>query len=301
LKASELIKTDVAIEHESDSDSQCEFGSDVEIISDWLLGKSKTTQQTYFSIVKGCLEFLGEIQSWSKRGILVWLEGQKGKQKISTINKKLAAVRSLLDHCVREGYLPRNVAANIDPVKLDKENKELQAKTVQERIIGQSEVWALINAAANNKRDYLALKLCYQLGLRVHELVNLHWSDITREGTRYKVKIVGKNSKVAFLPLDPTTYNELLELGTDGYLFVSQKGSKLSRSQFHRIVKRYAQRAGLNPNISAHWLRHQRASDLANSGQFTISQVQKFMRHSNVQTTSGYIHVVDEIGSDALL
>jgi integrase/recombinase XerD len=112
---------------------------------------------------------------------------------------------------------------------------------------------------------------------------------------------VGKNSKVAFLPLDPTTYNELLELGTDGYLFVSQKGSKLSRSQFHRIVKRYAQRAGLDPNISAHWLRHQRASDLANSGQFTISQVQKFMRHSNVQTTSGYIHVVDEIGSDALL
>jgi integrase len=59
--------------------------------------------------------------------------------------------------------------------------------------------------------------------------------------------------------------------------------------------------AGLSNQISAHWLRHQRCSDLVNSGKFTLSQVQQFMRHSSPTITSTYIHIDNEIGSNALL
>jgi integrase len=70
-------------------------------------------------------------------------------------------------------------------------------------IIGSDEVWELI-AVASTERDRLALKTCYILGLRVHELSNLHWSDFSRDGKRYKVRIIGKNSKEAYLPVDNT-------------------------------------------------------------------------------------------------
>jgi integrase len=179
----------------------CEFANDQDIIADWLLSKAVATRKTYFTAVKQLSQYLGPIHQWSKRGIQVWVESMKGTIKIATINKKLAAVRSLLSHCVAEGYLDYSVATNIGKVKEDKENKASQSQSHTERVIGSDEVWELI-AAASTERDRLALKTCYLLGLRVHELSNLHWSDFSRDGNRYKVRIIGKNSKEAYLPVD---------------------------------------------------------------------------------------------------
>ncbi|WP_071517213.1 tyrosine-type recombinase/integrase [Geitlerinema sp. PCC 9228] len=133
-------------------------------------------------------------------------------------DKKLVVVRSLLSHCVAEGYLNDNVATNIGKVNQDKENKASQSQLPTERVIGSDEVWKLI-AAASTERDRLALKTCYILGLRVHELSNLHCSDFSRDGNRYKVRIIGKNSKEAYLPVDRELVNELRQLETTGYIF----------------------------------------------------------------------------------
>jgi site-specific recombinase XerD len=65
-------------------------------------------------------------------------------------------------------------------------------------------------------------------------------------------------------------------------------------------MKRAAGNAGLDEKISMHWLLHQRCSDLVNSGKFTLSQVQRFMRHSSPTITDSYIHLEDEISSNEL-
>jgi site-specific recombinase XerD len=70
--------------------------------------------------------------------------------------------------------------------------------------------------------------------------------------------------------------------------------------QLHRITKRAAGNVGLDEKISMHWLRHQRCSDLVNRGKFTLSQVQRFMRHSSPTITDSYIHLEDEISSNEL-
>jgi site-specific recombinase XerD len=75
----------------------------------------------------------------------------KGTIKVATINKKLAAVRSLLSHCVAEGYLDYSVASNIGKVKKDKENKASQSQSHTERVIGSDEVWKLIAAASTER------------------------------------------------------------------------------------------------------------------------------------------------------
>jgi integrase/recombinase XerD len=254
-------------------------------------------------VIKQFSDFCGgaAIARWSKKLILAYLDSLKGTNKTATINKKLTTIRSLLSHCVRESYLDRNVAVNVKKVEEDKENLENQSLTSTERIIGSQEVWELINCAKEG-RDRLLLKTCYLLGLRAHEVVKIHWNDITPSGNGYKIRIIGKNSKLAFLPIDRDLINELKQISTEGYIFQSRKGKgKLSTVQLHRIVKESAIAAGLSSDISAHWLRHQRCSDLVNSGKYTLSQVQKFMRHSSPTITSTYIHIDEEIGSNALL
>ena len=285
------------------TEDECEFSSDDEIIGDFLNSKSQKTAKTYWSTIKQFLEFSGKapIALWTKKLILSYLHHCKQQNKTATINKKLSCIRSLLNHCVREGYLTRNVASSISKQRENKDDLSKQSLSTTERVIGASEVWELINSAKPG-RDRLLLKTCYLLGLRAHEAVKLHWNDITPSGNGYKIRIIGKNNKLAFLPIDRDLIEELKEISTSGYIFQSRKGKgKLSTVSLHRIVKNSAIAAGLPSEISAHWLRHQRCSDLVNSGKFTLSQVQKFMRHSNPTITSTYIHVDDEIGSNALL
>jgi integrase/recombinase XerD len=281
----------------------CEFSSDEEIIADWLQSKSAKTAKTYWSVIKQFSDFCGNaaIARWTKKLILAYLDSLKGINKTATINKKLTTIRSLLNHCVKESYLSRNVATTISTVRQNKEDLTKQSLTSTERIIGSSEVWELINCAKEG-RDRLLLKTCYLLGLRAHEVVKIHWNDITPSGKGYKIRIIGKNNKLAFLPIDRDLINELKQISTSGYIFQSRKGKgKLSTVSLHRIVKESAIAAGLSSQISAHWLRHQRCSDLVNSGKFTLSQVQQFMRHSSPTITSTYIHIDNEIGSNALL
>jgi len=284
-------------------EDECEFANDDEIIADWLNSKSLKTATTYWSTIKQFQVFSGnaEIALWTKKLILAYVANRKEKDKVATLNKKLCCLRSLLNHCIREGYCPRNVASTVPSVREDKSDLSKQSLTATERVIGSEEVWQLINAAKEG-RNRLLLKVTYLLGLRAHEVVKLHWNDITPSGTGYKLRIIGKNNKLAFLPIDRDLIEELKQISTEEYIFQSRKGGgKLSTVQLHRIVKESAIAAGLSDQISAHWLRHQRCSDLVNSGQYTLSQVQRFMRHSSPTITSTYIHVTDEIGSNALL
>lgn len=286
------------------ADNDCEFTNDNAIVFDWLDGKAKTTQASYFSILQTFANFTGNlpIAQWTKQLINLWLNSRKklGDQT-STLNKKLSCIRSLLGHCVREGYLEKNVAINIPTIKPDKDNKEQQTLEAIERYISPDDVKKMLSVTTK-KRDHLAIKLAYQLALRVHEVSNIHWNDLTyKDDGYYRLKVIGKGGKVDFLTVDEGMINELRELNSDGYIFQSQKGNKLSRPQLHRIVKRAVNQAKLDPRISFHWLRHARISHLANNSQFTLEQVRKFARHSSLTITSAYVHCEDEITSDSLV
>ena len=154
------------------TEDDCEFSSDLEIIADWLNSKSHKTAKTYYSVIKQFLEFSGNaaIALWSKKLILAYLHECKQANKVATVNKKLSCLRSLLNHCVRENYLSRNVATSISKIREDKSDLSKQSLTSTERVIGAAEVWQLINAAKEG-RDRLLLKTCYLLGLRAHEAV----------------------------------------------------------------------------------------------------------------------------------
>ena len=74
------------------------------------------------------------------------------------------------------------------------------------------------------------------------------------------------------------------------WVFVSRGGKVLTREMLWMLVKKYARRAGLNPRVSPHTLRHSFATHLL-AGGADLRTVQELLGHASIQTTQHYTHV----------
>lgn len=309
METVELVEADV-IERDRNSKTalstletgnDCEFADDSEIIADWLLNKSQITQQTYWGIIGNFFAFADNVSlsAITKKLILSYLQFlQQQGYKTKTINNKLTAIKSLLKHCVAENYLTKNVASNITSVKAEKDDKE--TRQAVERVAAKNDIKKLLDAAKQtNWRDYLILLVGYNRGLRVHEVCNLHWNDFTFNEQGARVKVIGKNAKVGFINFPQKLVDWLRQLNTTGYIFQSNRNAKMTRRSLHNIVKKYAKKAGINEQISFHWLRHSCASHLANSN-IPLCQVRDLLRHSSISVTSQYVHSEEDLTFDVL-
>ncbi|NBD14639.1 MAG: tyrosine-type recombinase/integrase [Cyanobacteria bacterium] len=259
---------------------------DVELIRLWISQKSVTTQKTYLTISRQFLTFAGkELEEVKLEDILLWLESfqLRGKSQ-NTINNKLAAIKSLFSFGVKTGYLTNNPASMI---------KTIKAKdALNERILRETEVKALINAATN-ERDRAILILLYLLGLRISELVGLNWSDFQPREESVTVTILGKGHQTRTLLITHQFWSELKQLPRSDQteaVFLSRFGNRLDRHAIHRLIKKAVEKAGINPHTSAHWLRHAHACHSLNHGA-GIDLVMKSLGHSSLAVTSRYLHV----------
>jgi integrase/recombinase XerD len=151
-------------------------------------------------------------------------------------------------------------------------------------------------------RDRAMLELLYATGLRVSELINLKQSQVNfNQGV---LRIVGKGDRERLIPLgdesqrwlrdfiDGPRMEILLERQTD-YLFPTRRGDRMTRQAFWHIIKRYAQKAGIDKKLSPHSLRHAFATHLLNRGA-DLRVVQLLLGHSDLSTTQIYTHVARE-------
>jgi integrase/recombinase XerD len=156
----------------------------------------------------------------------------------------------------------------------------------------EAEVKKLIEAA-NPGRDRSLIKLIYFLGLRVSELVGLNWSDFKPTDGGAVVTVFGKGSKTRVLLMDEHLWAELNQLPRSEKteaVFLSRFCNRLDRHAIHRLIKKAAERAGINPHTSAHWLRHAHACHSLKHGA-GIELLMKSLGHSSLAVTSRYLHV----------
>lgn len=269
--------------------SQSEFSSEDELIVTWLREKSPSTIQNYRSCIREFAVFNGgSAINTTFTTLQNWRESLCQRHRVATANKKLSAVRSLLRFALEMGYLDRNPASKLRTIPNSKD-KGKQSKSVNERIISNGEVRRLIDNASN-QRNRAMIKTCYILGLRIHELLNLHWQDFSRTPSGgYKVKVIGKNAKERFIDVPNNLVTELEALGTNDYIFQSYKGKPLAPVSAHKMLKQTVARAGLSSEISWHWLRHCCASHSLENGA-SLEGVRKKLGHSNISITSVYVH-----------
>lgn len=152
-------------------------------------------------------------------------------------------------------------------------------------------------------RNKAIIEIMYGCGLRVSEVISLNISDIYVKDEF--VRIFGKGDKERLVPIGKKTLKELQNY-TQGErlhqeikprfsdkVFISARGTSLTRQSVFLLVKRLAEKAGIKKTISPHTLRHSFATHLLEGGA-DLRAVQQMLGHSNISTTEIYTHVSDE-------
>ncbi len=150
------------------------------------------------------------------------------------------------------------------------------------------------------RRDRALLETLYATGTRASEVVNLTINDVYLESGF--CKCTGKGSKQRIVPLGRFAINALRQYLDESrpalvvtapdapWVFVSRGGRMLTREMLWVLVKKYVKRAGLNPKISPHSLRHSFATHLL-AGGADLRSVQELLGHASIRTTQQYTHV----------
>ncbi len=256
-----------------------------QLVEMWLFGRSPRTIDVYRRYAHRFLSYvnkplhlvtLADMQGWQKT-----LEGMApNSQRIA-----ITAVKSFLKFAQNTGVLEVNLGVLM---RAPKGNDALT-----ERLLTEAEVVAMI-AGETDLRNYLILRLLYLAGLRVSELCQLCWKDTVSRGETGQITVQGKGGKVRTILLPATLWTQLQQLRVDvsvnNPVFRSKNGKPLDRIRVFRIVKAAASRAGINENVSPHWLRHAHASHSLDRGS-PLHLTQRTLGHSRIGTTERYLHV----------
>ena len=170
-------------------------------------------------------------------------------------------------------------------------------------VLTVEEIDAIINAVdltdPLGHRNRAIIETLYSCGLRVSELVNLKISDLFfKEGF---IMVAGKGGKQRIVPVNESVVKAValyshdragLKIckGQDDFLFLSRRGSKLTREMIFIMVCKYAEAAGITKKISPHTFRHSFATHLVENGA-DLRVVQQMLGHESILTTEIYTHL----------
>jgi len=254
------------------------YGSDLTIFAKWLKHKA--------------------LLDVSERDIGLFLES---RYKAGIGSRSSARILSSLRRFY--GYLQRQGSIEIDPTVLIAAPRVGKILPVS---LSEADVELLLDAPEITSvlgfRDKVKLELLYATGLRVTELIGLKFAQVSfRQGL---VRVIGKGNKERLVPVGEQALDwleqyvagvreDILSGRQSDWLFVTQRGTGMTRQAFWYIIKRYAHKSGINKTLSPHTLRHAFATHLLNHGA-DLRVVQLLLGHSNLATTQIYTHIAQE-------
>ena len=149
------------------------------------------------------------------------------------------------------------------------------------------------------QRNRAMLEVLYSCGLRVSELISLRYSDVYfDEGF---IRVESKGSKQRLVPISETAIREIknylldrnrmvVKKGFEDILFLSRRGTALSRIMVFHIIKQQTEMAGVHKNVSPHTFRHSFATHLLEGGA-NLRAIQEMLGHEKITTTEIYTHI----------
>lgn len=263
-------------------------------------GLSDNTRQAYSLDLRDFCAFLEEHRLASfnevrRKHVLDFLMAERARGlSVNSVSRRLVAIKVFFAYLAREGLLAGNVTEVMESPRLWR---------ILPGVLSVREVERLLNVASGADRlalrDRALLELLYATGLRVSELADLTLEDLHFE--EGYLRCTGKGSKTRIVPFGGQAGGRLTRYLKESRpslareegareVFLTYRGKRFSRKGIWKLIKTYAQRAGISKPVSPHTLRHSFASHLLANGA-PLRVIQEMLGHADIATTQVYTHV----------
>ena len=261
-------------------------------------GLSQNTRLSYSQDLQKFLQYLeSEKREWprAREEDLVKFIHSQSRSGLSarSIARLVSSLKAFYRFLLLDGLVKTNPAAGLSSPKIWLTLPKFLTVEDVDRLLDQPDT-----NTPQGQRDRAMLELLYATGLRVSELLNLRLRDISLDEGFLICK--GKGGKERIVPVGHTAEEALRTYISQArksffkepseILFLSQRGKAFTRQGFWKLLKKYAEGAGLADKISPHVLRHSFATHLLERGA-DLRSVQLMLGHSQITTTQIYTHV----------
>ena len=290
----------------SESGAPGEFADEIDEFINYLKlerGLSVHTQSGYLSDLDQCAVFLAKrgVKNWSSvsaDAVAEWIHSlSKGSYTAASLARKRTAVRMLARYLVAEEKRTEDFTALLEGPKLVRRIPGTMSVEDVAKLLA-----APTGGDALAIRDRAILELFYSSGLRVSELSEITIQQLDLDNGF--LRVFGKGSKERVVPvggraieavqtyLTAARAHFVKPKKTGSALFLSERGTAISRKMLWVLVKKYAARAGIKKPVKPHLLRHSFATHLLGGGA-DLRAIQDMLGHANLATTQIYT-AVDE-------
>jgi integrase/recombinase XerD len=265
-------------------------------------GLSDNTLQAYRRDIQKFAAFAGKHKlgtSKVSRSDIVDFLGTLYRQHLDSrsVARHLVTIRHFFRFAMMEGFVTADPAENIESPKFRQSLPDFLSVEEVDRLVRQPDA-----STTAGVRDRAMIELMYSTGLRVSELCHLRVSDVQLDPGC--LRCIGKGNKERLVPIGRGALKALGDylrearpkLAGDRVspsVFLKQRGHRMDRITFWKILSEYGRKAGLRKSLTPHMLRHSFATHLLDRGA-DLRSVQLMLGHSDISTTQIYTHVVEE-------
>jgi integrase/recombinase XerD len=262
-------------------------------------GLSHNTIEAYRRDIRKFAEFAGERGLGTKeitRSDVVDFLASLYKRRLDsrTVARHLVTIRNFFRFALIEGYIYEDPAATIESPRVRQNLPSFLSVEEVDQLLKQPDTTTVLGL-----RDRALIEIMYSAGLRVSELCGLRVDDLQLDpgclrcigkGDKERLVPVGKQALTIVRKYLRTARPELLRGNSSPYLFLNQRGGKIDRITFWKLLGAYGRKAGLRKPLKPHMLRHSFATHLLDRGA-DLRSVQELLGHRNLTTTQIYTHV----------
>jgi len=257
------------------------------------------TVQAYIRDIKHFEAFIGvrgvsRLSEASNSEVVAYLMSlkQAGRSK-STVNRKLASIRTYYNFLQKNGEVTINPADDIKSPKIEK--KEIEYLSLEE----MDRLMSLPDESLKGARDKAILELLYATGIRASELINMKESDVNLrmgfvkcDGVHTKARIIpmGRLCRKAMEDYILDVRAKMLKGRETAELFVNYMGEPMTRQGLWKVLKEYGEEAGFEIKLTPQVIRNSFAVHMLQNGA-DVKSLQELMGHEDIAATQAYLAV----------
>ena len=207
----------------------------------------------------------------------------------------ISGIKSFYKYLIIEDYIVNDPTTLIDNPKIGLKLPDVLSIIEIDMIVA-----AIDLSSKHGERNRAIIETLYSCGLRVSELINLKISNIqfiegylkvTGKGNKERLAPIGSKAiKYISLYINEVRVHQKIKKDQQDYVFINNRGSKLTRVMIFTIIKKLVTIAGIQKKISPHTFRHSFATHLIEGGA-DLRAVQEMLGHESITTTEIYTHL----------